>query len=101
MYTQFLHIYTENVNKHIPNKIITVRPADKPYMNNSIRRKMRQRNRIHYKAKQTNNPDHWQKFRQLRNEVIDLVRKAKDDYKTKLTSQLIDKNYLQVNGGGF
>jgi hypothetical protein len=47
-------------------------------MNNKIRNKIRQRNRIHYKAKTTNNPDHWKKFREIRNEVIDLVRKAKD-----------------------
>jgi hypothetical protein len=28
-------------------------------MNNKIRNKIRQRNIIHYKAKSTNNPDHW------------------------------------------
>jgi hypothetical protein len=42
------------------------------------------RNRIHYKAKTTNNSDYWKKFREIRNEVIDLVRKAKDEYKNKL-----------------
>jgi hypothetical protein len=48
-----------------------------------IRNKIRQRNRIHYKAKTTNNPDHWKQFREIRNEVIDLVRKTKDEYKNK------------------
>jgi hypothetical protein len=61
-------------------------------MNNTIRNKIRQRNRIHYKAKTTNNPDHWKKFREIRNEVIDLVRKAKDEYKYKLTSELLNKD---------
>ena len=60
IYSKFLNIYSDNVNKHIPTKIVTIRPADKPFMNNSIRRKIRQRNRIHYKAKNSNNPDHWQ-----------------------------------------
>ncbi|VDI09353.1 Hypothetical predicted protein [Mytilus galloprovincialis] len=69
-----------------------VRPNDKPFMNNLIRNKIRHRNRIHHKAKTSNNPDHWKKFREIRNEIISLVRKAKDDYKCKLTSQLIDKN---------
>jgi hypothetical protein len=45
--------------KYIPTKTITVRPNDKPFMNNKIRNKIRQRNRIHYKAKTTNNPDHY------------------------------------------
>jgi hypothetical protein len=31
-------------------------------MNNKIRNKIRQRNRIHYKAKTTNNTDHWKKL---------------------------------------
>ena len=61
-------------------------------MNNKIRNRIRQRNRIHYKAKTTNNPDHWKKFREIRNEVIDLVRKAKDEYKNKLTSELLNKD---------
>ena len=32
------------------------------------------------------------KFREIRNEVIDLVRKAKDEYKDKLTSELLNKD---------
>jgi hypothetical protein len=42
-------------------------------VNNKIRNKIRQRNIIHYKAKTTNNPDHWKKFREIRNEAIALV----------------------------
>jgi hypothetical protein len=61
-------------------------------MNNKIRNKIRQRNRIHYKAKTTNNPDYWKKFREITNEVIDLVRKGKDEYKHKLTSELLNKD---------
>jgi hypothetical protein len=53
-------------------------------MNNKIRNKIRQRNIIHYKAKTTNNPDHWKKIRDFRNEVIDLVRKAMDTYMSYL-----------------
>jgi hypothetical protein len=68
-------------------------------MNNTIRNKIRQRNRIHYKAKTTNNPDHWKKVREIRNELIDLVRKAKDEYKNKLTSELLHKDIPLGNGG--
>ena len=73
-------------------RTIRVRPNDKPFMNNKIRNKIRQRNRIHYKAETTNNPDHWKNFREIRNEVIDLVIKAKDEYKNKLTSELLNRD---------
>ena len=63
-------------------------------MNNKIRNKIRQHNIIYYKAKTTNNPDHWKQFREIRNEVIDLVRKAKDAYKYKLTSEFFNKDIL-------
>ena len=42
---------------------------------------------MHYKAKSTNKQEHWQ----TRNDVINLVRLAKEEYKKKLTSQLRDK----------
>ncbi|CAG2208763.1 unnamed protein product [Mytilus edulis] len=85
---------SNNINDVYMNFVRTfeIRPNDKPFMNNLIRNKIRHRNRIHHKAKTSNNPDHWKKFREIRNEIISLVRKAKEDYKCKLTSQLIDKN---------
>ncbi|CAG2185269.1 unnamed protein product [Mytilus edulis] len=39
MYSQFLNIYSTNVNKYIPTKVVTIRPADKPFMNSTIQSK--------------------------------------------------------------
>ena len=86
MYSNFLNIYTHNVNRFIPTKEVTIRPSDKPFMNNAIRRKMRQRNIIHCKAKSSENPIHWQKYREFGNEIPDMVRKSKEEYRLKLTS---------------
>jgi hypothetical protein len=59
----FSFIRRVNANlEFIPTKTITVRPNDKLFMNNKIRNKIRQRNRIHYKVKTTNNPDDWKIF---------------------------------------
>ena len=91
-YSQFLNILNETCDKYIPSKVVVIRPDDKPFMNSSIRKAIRKRNRVHYKAKTTNNPGHWAQYRALRNDVIKLVRDAKAQYKDKLTSQLIDKN---------
>ena len=90
VYYNVLKILDDSVNTFIPTKTIRVRPNDKPFMNNKVRNKIRQRNRIHYKFKTTNNPDHWKNISEIRNEVIDLVRKAKDQYKNKLTSELLN-----------
>ena len=78
-YSNFLFILNEACDKHIPTKTVVIRPDDKPYMNSSIRNAIRKRNRIHYRAKSTNNPDHWSQYRHLRNDVIRLVRESKTE----------------------
>lgn len=44
-------------------------------MNGIICQLTRKRNKIHTKAKITNNPQHWNSKRQLRNRVIEEIRK--------------------------
>ena len=78
-YSNFLSILNEACDKHIPTKTVVIRQDDKPFMNNSIRKAIRKRNRIHYRAKSTNNPDHWSQYRHLRNDVIRLVRESKTE----------------------
>jgi hypothetical protein len=70
-YSNFLFILNEACDKHIPTKTVVIRPDDKPFMNSSIRNAIRKRNRIHYRA-------HWSQYRHLRNDVIRLVREAKN-----------------------
>jgi hypothetical protein len=70
LFTRFdINVYTD----HIPTKTVIIRPDDKPFMNSSIRKAIPKRNRIHYRAKSTNNPDHWSQYRHLRNDVTDLA----------------------------
>ena len=77
---QAQHI-TENITRaaenSIPHKPVTIRPKDQPWMRNEIRKLMRIRNRQHKLAKCTNNPNHWARFRELRNQVINSIREAK------------------------
>ena len=49
------------INSFISQKIIRVRPKEKPWMHSNVRRRMRQRNRASKKAKQKNTPDYWKK----------------------------------------
>lgn len=50
IYNSSLNKHNLCLNKHIPMKNITVRPKDKVFMNNTIRKLMRKRNRLHRKA---------------------------------------------------
>lgn len=80
------------IDQYVPKKTVTIRPNDKIWMTNDIRVKIRQRNRQHSKAKVTNTPASWNKFRTIRNQVISSIREAKEKYLCKLQSSLVDKS---------
>ena len=48
IYNSSLNKHNLCLNKHIPMKNITVRSKDKVFMNNTIRKLMRKRNRLHH-----------------------------------------------------
>ena len=56
-------ILTKEAKLCIPNKVIVINPLEPPWINSSIKRKNRQRKRAYQKAKRTNNPHHWSKFK--------------------------------------
>lgn len=85
---QFNEILLNTANRHIPKVTFTVRPNDKPWMSNNLRKNMRQRNRLYQKAKISNSSLHWHKYKQKRNEVVELVRQAKSNYMQKLQNIL-------------
>ena len=61
----------------IPNKCITVKPSDPPWITSHLKRQIRKRRRAYKKAKATNRSHHWVKFKKLRNEVTTLIRNCK------------------------
>ena len=61
----------------IPNKTVTIRPSDPPWITSTIKRYIRKRKRAYRKAKHTKLPSHWNKFKQLRNKVVSLIRESK------------------------
>ena len=79
-------------NDCIPKVTFTRRPSDKPWMNNEIRSQMRQRNRLYYKAKNSQSEDHFRKFKDNRNQVTTLIHEAKNNYFQKLQTSLADPN---------
>ncbi|MCG8048840.1 MAG: reverse transcriptase domain-containing protein [Candidatus Thiodiazotropha endolucinida] len=86
--TNFTQKLLSLVANHIPSKTITVRPRDLPWMNNTIRKQMRKRNRLYKKYKRDNSIDNYNNFKILRNEVICLLRKSKQNYIDSLALKL-------------
>ena len=86
--SDFTDVMIELCDKHIPNKIVTIRPQDAPWMNNLTRKLMRKRNRFHKIAKRRNLPSDWANFRSLRNKVISSIRNAKKQYVSKIDDRI-------------
>ena len=92
--------YARNVTNHIkeiskqciPNKTIRVRPLEPPWITSSIKKQIRKRKRLYRRAKTTNNPDIWNKFRRQRNKTISLIRLSKQNHIDKLKAKLKFEN---------
>ena len=81
-----IDIFTKNITLTnesklcVPNKEMFINLHEPPWINSLMKRKIRKRKRAYQKAKRTNNPHHWLKFRTLRNELIALIRQRKQDH---------------------
>jgi hypothetical protein len=67
----------DGANTNIPNRVITVRKDNPPWLTSSIKRVIRRKNRLHKRAKRSNLPGHWERFRIARNKCNNLVSNAK------------------------
>ena len=73
--------------------MVTIKLHEPAWINNFIKRKIRQRKRLYKKAKNSNSPNHWSKFKRPRTKVIDLIRKSKQKY--------IDSQSDKLRSGSF
>lgn len=100
LYNVDVNTHAKNITDHIinitkqcvPNKYVRIKPQDLPWISSSIKNMIRKRKRAYKKAKRTNSENHWTKFRKLRNNVIQLLRKGKDDHFLKLADKLKTDN---------
>ena len=72
----------------IPNKVATIRPAEHPWITCHIRNLIRKRKRTCKKFKRTSNANLWEKYKIIRNKIVSLIRKSRNDYFEKLDSLL-------------
>ena len=67
-------------NKHAPIKTIRVKDRNNPWVSREILNLMYQRDKIHKKAKQTQDSDTWKEYKYLRNLVVSQLRKQEKNY---------------------
>ena len=93
MAEKFTDTLIKAAEKTVPNKTVTIRPDDYPWINGKIRKHIRNRKRLFRKAKKSNNNIRlWQKFKTVRNKVIYEIRQSKKLFFENLASSInIDK----------
>ena len=80
-----------NAAEHsIPNRVVTIRPNDYPWITSYINTQIRRRRRKYNKFMKTKSLHIWNQFKTLRNRVIELIRRSKQDYFDKFENTLTD-----------
>lgn len=86
-FTSLILYYAEEC---IPNKLITIRSRDKPGVTAEVRRLLRVAKRLHSKAKRSQNPVHWEHFRNARREAKSAFRTARSKFYSDIADKLLD-----------
>ena len=73
---------------HIPNRLITIRPFEPPWITTHINTLIRCRRRLFRKAKQTTLERDRGKFRTMRNKIVAEITRAKLNHQEKLAGKL-------------
>ena len=86
----FVELYLNTCKDFVPNKKITINPKDKPWMNNMIKVKLKERDKWHKRWKKSKNDYYLQIFKQKRVEANIAMMQAKCNYFDKIKQKLCD-----------
>ena len=78
-WTQFRNHITDMLGKHVPSKLSKSRHSQ-PWINTSVKRLIRRKHKAFSKARSTNNPKDWTRYRHLKATAQREFRKAHDTY---------------------
>ena len=96
-YWAWQHIFNDICNKHAQYREIKLRRQSLPWITPQIRHKMNLRFKTLGRAKESNEPDLWAKYRKLRNQITQEVRAAKCSYFSDLFNEVKDcKSYWKL-----
>ena len=86
--SRFTESFLNLARQFIPNKVVTIRPHDKPWYNNVLRALRRRRDRLFHKARSNNTFDSWQNYRECRSFYVSELKSAKEEYEIRQGSKL-------------
>ena len=84
-YQVFKISINDSIRNHIPQKNISGR-WNVPWLTTSIKRLTRKKQRLYNKARRTNNPSDWKKFKELRKHIKKQLSVAHNEYVSKMLS---------------
>lgn len=80
------------VRECIPEQTITIRPPDKPCLDSVLRKTIKVRDRLRYKAIETNKDSVWSAYRKVRNSVNKMKKHAISNYYDNIETYLDDSS---------
>ena len=93
---RMFNVFMDSAQECIPVKTVRVCTDDAPWMTNEIRLLIKQRGKMHKKAKRSNLKADWDNFRTFRNNVISKIRKRKPDYFDELTEKISNQDWWKL-----
>ena len=94
----FTTTFTDLVKECIPCKKVCIRPDDQPWYDNAIRRLSRKRDRMKRTAKASRKSNDCSKYKNLRNNVNNMKKHAKENFYKSLETNLIELNCNDKKG---
>ena len=81
-------IYEYAAEMSIPNKVVTIRSSESPWITSKVKKLTRKRNRLHKRFKRTNNLIYWESYKNIRNLTVTELRNSKKNYFDKIDELL-------------
>ena len=88
----FICLFDQTLDKFAFHKTVTVRGNNKPHMSKALRKAMMQRTRLKNKANKSHDERDLQRYRQQRNLIVKMNRRAKKEYFKSLDLKDLTKN---------
>ena len=89
---QFSEHILNTAKKFIPNKNVTIRETDPPWLTSKIKKMKRKRKRLYDKYMQLRTETNHDNYKMYRNKVTNEIRKSKKSVTDKISSKLRDTN---------
>ena len=90
-YEEFSNHLDTLMRDHVPSKVINPR-FHKPWLNSTIKRMSRKKQRLFNRAKRSNKRSHWDKYKSHKKDTLKAIRRARWSYTNEILQLSLDDN---------